>query len=113
MKLFKSAAIALTLALTAVFGGIKPPITEAASENFRKVTFTQFDSSINDGEPVKGVDVSSIIAIENAGVEFYDKKGNKQDIFKTLADSGVNYIRVRVWNEPWDSQRKYLWRRKK
>ena len=103
MKFFKSAAIALALALTAVCGGVKAPKTEAASENIRKVTFTQFDSSINGGEPVKGVDVSSIIAIENAGVEFYDKNGRKQDIFKTLAESGVNYIRVRIWNEPWDS----------
>ncbi len=67
------------------------------------VTFSDFDMSVNDGEPVRGVDISSITAIENAGVKFYNEKGKEQDIFKTLSEHGVNYIRVRVWNEPYSS----------
>lgn len=67
------------------------------------VNFNDFDMSINNGEPIRGVDVSSILAIENAGVEFYNEYGRKQDIFQTLSEYGVNYIRVRVWNEPYDS----------
>ena len=51
-----------------------------------------------------GVDVSSIIALENSGVKFYDFNGKEQDIFKTLADAGVNYVRIRVWNDPFDSR---------
>ncbi len=51
---------------------------------------------------IMGADISSVIALENAGVKFYDWDGNEQDIFKTLAESGVNYIRVRVWNDPFD-----------
>ena len=50
-----------------------------------------------------GVDVSTVIAEEKSGVVYYDSEGNVQDIFKTLADSGVNYIRVRVWNDPFDA----------
>ncbi len=89
------------LSLTAVrLPEIRDTPAFAASDS---VTFTQFDSSVNGGEPIRGVDVSSIIAIENAGVVFYDESGNRQDIFKTLAEHGVNYIRVRVWNEPYDS----------
>lgn len=53
---------------------------------------------------IKGVDVSSIIALEDSGVKFYNTKGEEQDIFKTLPDAGVNYIRVRVWNDPYDSK---------
>ncbi|BCN30568.1 glycosyl hydrolase 53 family protein [Anaeromicropila herbilytica] len=53
---------------------------------------------------IKGVDVSSVISLENSGVKFYNKDGAEQDIFKTLADSGVNYIRVRIWNNPYDSK---------
>ncbi|WP_078550068.1 glycosyl hydrolase 53 family protein [Litchfieldia alkalitelluris] len=53
---------------------------------------------------IKGVDNSSIIALENSGVKFYNEEGQEQDIFTTLADSGVNYIRVRVWNDPYDTQ---------
>lgn len=67
------------------------------------VYFNEFDMSVNNGEPIRGVDVSSVLAVENAGVEFYNKYGRKQDIFQTLSEYGVNYIRVRVWNEPYDS----------
>ncbi len=74
----------------------------SAAVNTNSVTFTNFDSRINGGEPIRGVDISSIISIEEAGVKFFDDNGNEQDIFKTLADHGVNYIRVRIWNEPND-----------
>lgn len=66
-----------------------------------EVYFTDFDSSVNGGDVIRGVDVSSIIAIENAGVDFFNDYGNKQDIFKTLSEKGVNYVRVRVWNKPY------------
>jgi arabinogalactan endo-1,4-beta-galactosidase len=54
-------------------------------------------------EFIKGVDVSSIISLENSGVTFKNGAGNPQDIFTTLADSGVNYVRVRVWNDPFNA----------
>ncbi|MBQ8905791.1 MAG: glycosyl hydrolase 53 family protein [Ruminococcus sp.] len=65
------------------------------------VTFTEFDTSVNGGEPIRGVDISSILAIEQAGVRFYSPDGAEQDIFRTLSEYGVNYIRVRVWNSPY------------
>ena len=37
-------------------------------------------------------------------MKFFNFEGEEQDIFKTLAESGVNYIRVRVWNNPYDSE---------
>ncbi len=52
---------------------------------------------------IKGVDVSSIIALEESGVAFYNESGKKQDIFKTLKEAGVNYVRVRIWNDPYDA----------
>ncbi|TWD95743.1 arabinogalactan endo-1,4-beta-galactosidase [Neobacillus bataviensis] len=57
-----------------------------------------------DKDFIKGVDVSSIISLENSGVKFYNEVGKKQDIFKTLHEAGVNYIRVRVWNNPYDAK---------
>lgn len=51
---------------------------------------------------ILGMDISSVISLEDAGVKFYDYDGNENDIFNTLAKSGVNYIRVRVWNDPYD-----------
>lgn len=49
-----------------------------------------------------GADVSSVIALEKSGVVFRDKNGNPCDIFKTLKTNGVNCIRIRVWNDPFD-----------
>ncbi len=50
-----------------------------------------------------GADVSSLIAQENSGVVYCDFDGQPQDLLKTLGQSGLNYIRVRIWNDPYDS----------
>ncbi|ANF94995.1 glycosyl hydrolase 53 family protein [Paenibacillus bovis] len=52
---------------------------------------------------IKGVDISSIISLEQSGVRFYNEQGKEQDIFTTLHESGVNYVRVRIWNDPYDT----------
>lgn len=51
---------------------------------------------------IMGMDASSVLAEEASGVKYYNFNGEEQDVFKTLAESGVNYIRVRVWNNPYD-----------
>lgn len=57
-------------------------------------------------EFIKGVDISSVLSLENSGVVFYNEEGKEQDIFKTLKKSGVNYIRVRIFNDPYDKEGK-------
>ena len=52
---------------------------------------------------IKGMDVSSILAQEASGVKYYNEAGEEADIFEVLANAGVNYIRVRVWNDPYDA----------
>ncbi|MDR2589874.1 MAG: glycosyl hydrolase 53 family protein, partial [Oscillospiraceae bacterium] len=51
---------------------------------------------------IRGADVSSLIAQEASGVRFYNYDGEEQDMLQTLAENGFNYIRVRVWNDPFD-----------
>ena len=51
---------------------------------------------------ILGMDASSVIAEEQSGVKYYNFDGEEQDVFKTLAENGINYIRVRVWNNPYD-----------
>ena len=51
---------------------------------------------------IMGMDASSVIAEEASGVKYYNFDGEEQDVFQTLAEAGVNYIRVRVWNDPYD-----------
>lgn len=53
---------------------------------------------------IKGVDVSTLIAQENSGVHYFDTKGNQQDIFDIFKANGVNYVRIRVWNNPKNEQ---------
>ena len=50
----------------------------------------------------RGMDASAVLALENSGVKYYNFDGEKQDVFMTLAQAGVNYIRLRVWNDPYD-----------
>lgn len=51
---------------------------------------------------ILGMDASSVIAEEKSGVKYYNFAGEEQDVFKTLAENGVNHIRVRLWVDPYD-----------
>ena len=51
---------------------------------------------------IRGMDASAVLAEEKSGVKYYNYDGQEQDVFMTLAQSGVNYIRLRVWNDPYD-----------
>jgi len=53
---------------------------------------------------IKGMDVSSILSEEAAGVKYYSEDGREEDVFRILGESGVNYARIRVWNDPFDSE---------
>jgi len=52
---------------------------------------------------ILGMDASCVPALERSGVRYYDFDGKEQDVYKVLADNGVNYIRVRIWNNPFDA----------
>ena len=51
-----------------------------------------------------GMDVSSVLAEEASGVKYYGFDGKETDLFRLLADYGINTIRVRVWNHPFDDE---------
>ena len=51
-----------------------------------------------------GMDVSSVLAEEASGVKYFDFSGNETDLFRILADCGINTIRVRIWNNPYDDE---------
>lgn len=56
---------------------------------------------------IKGVDVSSYTSLKDSDVVFRNWDGEVIDdagFFKQLNDAGVNYIRIRVWNNPYDSE---------
>lgn len=54
---------------------------------------------------LRGVDVSSYLAEIESGVKYKDYSGKELDeagFFKLLAESGVNSVRIRIWNDPKD-----------
>ena len=50
----------------------------------------------------RGVDISTVLVEEKSGAKYYNTQGVEEDVFKILADAGVNCVRVRVWNDPYD-----------
>ena len=79
-------------------GGIK-----TAAEDNKVTTFALPDGSEESEiyvEPIadlpddfiRGMDASAVLSLENSGVTYYNYEGKEQDVFETLAQSGVNYI---------------------
>ena len=93
-KKFAAIALAALMALCAVTG-VSAEVIEAGT-----VTAKQAEGLRNDF--ITGADVSSLLSLEASGRKFYGFDGREQDLLKTLNESGVNYIRVRVWNDPFD-----------
>lgn len=51
-------------------------------------------------EYIKGADISTLIEIEKCGGKYYDG-GSEMDLYDILAGYGVNYVRLRLWNDPY------------
>ena len=52
---------------------------------------------------IMGMDASCVPALEASGVKYYDFDGTQKDVYEILSDNGINYIRVRIWNDPFDA----------
>lgn len=55
---------------------------------------------------IKGVDISTYLVETASGVKYKDQNGNDvegKEFIRTFAQNGVNYIRLRVWNQPYDT----------
>ncbi len=56
---------------------------------------------------IMGMDISSVISLFDSGVTFKDWNGNTinnvNSFCKFLASNGITHIRVRIWNNPYDS----------
>lgn len=51
-------------------------------------------------EFIKGADISSLQAMEDCGAKYYDLNGEEADAIEILKRHGINYIRLRIWNNP-------------
>lgn len=54
---------------------------------------------------ITGADLSSYISLKESGTVFKDNEGNAlsdAEFFQFLKDGGTNWVRIRVWNDPYD-----------
>lgn len=54
---------------------------------------------------IKGMDISTLLEVENCGGKFYDN-GVKKDVLDILKSYGVNAVRLRLWNDPYSEEGK-------
>lgn len=69
------------------------------------------DASAATSLSMRGADLSSTQRALDLGAKFYDANGNARDPLDILKDNGVNYVRLRVWNNPasgYDNKAKVL-----
>ena len=53
---------------------------------------------------IKGMDISTLIEEEACGAVYYDENGKPGDLLRILSDHGVNSVRLRLWNDPYDAE---------
>ncbi|MGO2953089.1 MAG: glycosyl hydrolase 53 family protein [Lactobacillus sp.] len=99
----------------AVFNTAKGVATDLTGNPWRDGTDAGMRTKVSKIKPIanlaandiRGVDASSYLALKNAGVKYYDFKGRETPLMKVLHDNGVNYLRLRIWNDPKNAAGKY------
>ena len=91
--------------LSGCTGSKEPDMTRDDSKISSDSLFVQKVNNMPD-DFIMGVDASSVIAEEDSGVKYFNHEGTQEDPLKILSDNGVNYIRVRIWNDPYDANGK-------
>lgn len=89
------AVYALAFAALAPVCAARAPAVEAVSQRIVVAPVAGLPDDF-----MRGVDISMLSDVEAAGGVYYNSRGEKTDLFDILRESGVNWIRLRVWNNP-------------
>ena len=73
------------------------PVTKVTSSN-NSFPILPFKATTVD--KMLGADISFLPELENRGMKFYDTDGKEKDAISILKDHGLNYIRLRIFNDP-------------
>lgn len=93
------------LATVMTVSTIASGIAVSAPETVKAATSVSGVSTVSNmtNDFAKGVDISEVIALEKSGASYKYLDGTSADIFDILKGAGVNYVRIRIWNNPYDS----------
>lgn len=75
--------------------------TEQKEGWFNEVNIDKVNSLTTDF--ANGMDISSVKQLYDVGQQFYNKEGYETSLFLILKDAGINWIRLRLWNDPKDT----------
>ncbi|MEV6300216.1 glycosyl hydrolase 53 family protein [Actinoplanes sp. NPDC051861] len=66
------------------------------------VTLSPVPASAHKPSPLsmRGADVSTLLRAQELGAKFYDVRGKRDNPYEILQRAGVNYARLRIWNDP-------------
>jgi len=101
MKRMGAMALAMLLLAGCAGGNLKTEGPAAAPAVTSDSLFVQRVEGLSE-DFILGADVSSLLSEEKSGVVYKDFNGEPRDMLQTLAENGVNYVRVRVWVDPFD-----------
>lgn len=76
-------------------------VTETNEKWFNEVSINRIDNLTTSF--ANGMDISSFKQLYDNGQRFYDKNGNETALPLLLKDNGVNFIRLRLWVDPYDT----------
>lgn len=74
---------------------------------FNDVSVDAIDGLKTTSDFVNGMDISSSAYLYEKGAKFYNAEGYEESLFYLLKDNGVNYVRLRLWNDPKDGDYLY------
>lgn len=107
----KKRFILRTLALVLACA-LLPLVSAAAADEPQEASIFVEQIPGTDGDFMRGADVSSLLANLRAGAVYYDFDGaplgegvddQGPAMMALLADCGFNWVRLRVWNDPYDA----------
>ena len=102
-SLARGRVLAPAVVFALVAGALSAPMAHAADGPVEAgITVAKVENLPADF--INGVDVSSVLSLEESGVVFRDEAGEPADLFEVLKDHGVTDVRVRVWNDPFDAE---------
>ena len=102
-----TSVLALIMALTMLFGCDRSSLNKDWRPNHIDVNVSSDELSVQRVENLSddfiiGMDASCVPSLEDGGVRFYDHDGIEKDVYQILSENGINYVRVRIWNDPYD-----------
>lgn len=111
-KGFLQRGLAIALSAAMLLTGVNYPQMTAKAEDSGVVQNAGINVTKVEGlseDFIRGVDISTYKSLIDSGVTFKGWDGKALDeagFFRLLKDAGVNYVRIRVWNDPYADEAK-------